>query len=95
VAVVSAAALWAVARAAADLVSPGAEVTGRVLRLRARGSEDDERHYVAVDNGSSNHIRAWRVSSTIYAGLEQDQDVKAEVTRGLQYVRAIEPHPSA
>jgi hypothetical protein len=91
VALVSAAALWAVARAAADLVSPGAEVTGRVLRLRARGSENDERHYVAVDNGRSDHIRAWRVSSTIYAGLQQDQDVKAEVTRGLHYVRAIDP----
>jgi hypothetical protein len=83
-------ALVVVARAVADLVSPGIEVTGRVLRLRVHGSKE-ERHYVAVDDGTSDRIRAWLVSPTAYAGLQQDEDVEVEVTRGLHYVRSIRP----
>ena len=38
------------------------EVTGPILRLRTFGGEDDdERHYVAVDDGISDRIRAWRI----------------------------------
>lgn len=66
------------------------EVTGQILRLRARGSEDDEKRlYVAVDDGASSTIRAWRVRSEVYEGLAQDEVVTATVTRSLRYVRSI------
>jgi hypothetical protein len=66
------------------------EVTGQILRLRARGSGDDEKRlYVAVDDGASSTIRAWRVRSEVYEGLAQDEVVTATVTRSLRYVRSI------
>ncbi len=43
------------------------EVTGQILRLRSFGGEDDdERYYVAVDDGSSRRIRAWRIDEALY-----------------------------
>lgn len=66
-------------------------VTGQILRLRARGSENDEKRlYVAVDDGASSTIRAWRVKSELYSPLSQDQTVTATLTRRLRYVRSIE-----
>src|SRR5918911_1908858 len=59
-------ALWA----RADLGSTR-EVTGQILRLRAYGDDDDKRFYVAVDDGTSATIRAWRVKSDLYSPLRQ------------------------
>jgi hypothetical protein len=64
------------------------EVTGQILRLRAYG-DDDKRHYVAVDDGTSAAIRAWRVKPELYSPLWQYEVVTGTLTRNLRYVRAI------
>jgi Predicted membrane protein (DUF2207) len=87
-AVVGVFAAVAVLRALADLVS-SRDVTGQILRLRIRGSGDDKRHYVAVDDGASPTIRAWLVKPELYAPLRQDQIVVASLTPHLRYVRSI------
>jgi len=76
--------LWAFA----DLWSK-ADVTGQILRLRVHGSDDKKRHYVAVDDGASSTIRAWRVKPELYSPLEQGQVVVASLTPRLRYVRSI------
>jgi len=65
------------------------EVTGQVLRRRAYGSDDDKRYYVAVDDGASATIRAWRVKFELYSSVRQYEIVTATLTRNLRYVRAI------
>jgi hypothetical protein len=77
-----------VARSVADLSSTS-EVTGEILRLRAFGSEDKTRHYVAVDGGTASKIRAWIVRSELYSPLEEYQVVSVSVTPRLGYVRSI------
>jgi Predicted membrane protein (DUF2207) len=79
-----------VLRALADLGSTR-EVTGEILRLRTYGGDDDKRHYVAVDEGSSPTIRAWRVKPELYSSLHQYQVVTGTLTRNLRYVRSIRP----
>lgn len=69
------------------------EVTGPILRLRAFG-DDDKRHYVAIDDGSSPALRAFRVSAREYAGLEQGEEVTMRITRRLGCVRWIVPASS-
>jgi Predicted membrane protein (DUF2207) len=81
-------------RAAADLFK-SKEVTGEIVRLRQSRLEADSRtRYVAVDDGTSNTVRAWVVRPEIYAGLAQGQVVTAVVTPRLGYVRSIRPAPS-
>ena len=65
------------------------EVTGPILRLRAFGDDDGRRYYVAVDDGSSDAIRAWRVKWERYEGLEQGDVITARLTRNLRCVRWI------
>ena len=66
-----------------------AEVTGPILRLRTFGDEDKSRYYVAVDDGESDAIRAWKVSSSHYQGLHQGVVITARLTRNLSCVRWI------
>jgi hypothetical protein len=75
------------ARGVADVGST-VEVTGPILRLRNRGSDDKPRHYLAVDEGSTT-VRAWVVRPELYAKLTQDDLVTASVTPRLRYVRAV------
>src|SRR5919201_149751 len=65
------------------------EATGQILRLRAYGDDDDKRYYVAVDDGASATIRAWRVKPELYSPLRQYEIVTGTLTRNLRYVRAI------
>jgi hypothetical protein len=65
------------------------EVTGQILRLRTHGDDDDKRYYVAVDDGASATIRAWRVKPELYSPLRQYEVVTGTLTRNLRYVRAI------
>jgi hypothetical protein len=65
------------------------EVTGPILRLRTFGEEDKSRYFVAVDDGTSSSIRAWRVSPARYAGLEQGEMITARLTKNLSCVRWI------
>ena len=68
------------------------EVTGPILRLRSFGGEDDdERHYVAVDDGVSERIRAWRIGETLYETLEQGDLITVRLTARLGCVRWIVP----
>lgn len=64
-----------------------AEVTGPILRLRSYGDDEHRRHYVAVDDGSSRLIRAWRVRPGLYSELAQGELVTAAVTPNLGCVR--------
>ena len=63
------------------------EVTGQILRLRTFGDDKKLRHYVAVDDGESDTIRAWKVSRARYEGLEQGEVITARLTRNLCCVR--------
>ena len=65
------------------------EVTGPILRLRAFGDDEKLRYYVAVDDGESESIRAWKVSRARYEGLEQGDVITARLTRNLCCVRWI------
>jgi hypothetical protein len=65
------------------------EVTGPILRLRVLGDEKNRRYYVAVDDGTSSSIRAWRVSPARYSGLEQGEVITARLTKNLGCVRWI------
>jgi Predicted membrane protein (DUF2207) len=65
--------LWstvAVVRSVADL-GRRRQVSGYVLRLRTFGgsSDDPGRHYLALDDGSANVIRAWRVPDELWASV--------------------------
>lgn len=74
--------------ALADLNST-TEVTGPILRLRVLGGDEGQRHYLAVDDGHSRTIRAWRVNPRHYVGLTQGETVTAAITRNLGCVRWI------
>jgi hypothetical protein len=65
------------------------EVTGPILRLRVFGDEKNRRYFVAVDDGTSSSIRAWRVSPARYSGLEQGEVITARLTKNLCCVRWI------
>jgi hypothetical protein len=71
----------------ADLLTPRRTVEGQVLRVRRKGDDDHPRWYVAVDDGSVDHIRAWRASP---GGAAQGATVRASVTRWLGHVRGLE-----
>ena len=63
------------------------EVTGPIVRLRALGDDKKTRYYVAVDDGESETIRAWKVSRARYEGLEQGDVITARLTKNLGCVR--------
>jgi hypothetical protein len=66
------------------------EVTGPVLRLRAFGDEDEElRYYAAVDDGSSERIRALRIGREQYERLAQGRAITVRLTPNLGCVRWI------
>jgi hypothetical protein len=68
------------------------EATGPILRLRALGDDDDKlRYYVAVDDGASSRIRAWRIDPRLYESLAQGDVVTVRLTSNLACVRWIIP----
>jgi hypothetical protein len=69
------------------------EITGPILRLRAFGDDEKRRYYVAVDDGGSPVIRAFRVKPSQYTGLEQGELVTVRMTKNLGCVRWIVPGP--
>lgn len=70
-----------------DLARGRRRVEGRALRVRRRGTDDNPRWYVAVDDGTANRIRAWL---TPPGGAVQGSIVAAQVTRWLAHVRDLE-----
>ena len=69
---------------AADLVRRRRDVEGRVLRLRQHGDEQRPLWHLAVDEGSSDHIRAWRLPSA--PAVRQGATVRARVSPWLHHV---------
>jgi hypothetical protein len=66
------------------------EVTGPILRLRALGDEDEElRYYAAVDDGTSERIRAFRIGREQYERLAQGNTTTVRLTPNLGCVRWI------
>lgn len=72
-----------------------AEVTGPILRLRELGGDDKPRYYVAVDDGESTTIRAFRVSASQYEELREGDVVTVRTTERLGRVRWIVPASNA
>ncbi|HET9462312.1 MAG TPA: hypothetical protein VFO56_10285 [Gaiellaceae bacterium] len=65
------------------------EVTGPILRLRTFGDDEKRRYYVAVDDGSSPVIRAFRVKERHYSGLQQGEVITVRTTKNLAHVQWI------
>lgn len=85
-------AVYLVAVAGGDLVEGRRTVEGRVLRHRVRGGEDRERWYVAVDDGATDRIRAWRFRRS--PGIvPQGVWVRASVSHRVGHARGIEVRP--
>jgi hypothetical protein len=72
------------------------EVTGEIVRdrkFRQRSSSGDRvhyRYYLAVDDGSHDRIRAWRMRESLWREFSQGETVRAEITPNLGYVRTME-----
>jgi hypothetical protein len=91
--------VWAVSvlvRAVPDLWSRRT-VTGEIVRDRRRtqvfaaGNQPRYWYYLAVDDGSSDRLRAWRIRAQLWQQCHQGETVTAEITPGLAYVRSIVP----
>jgi hypothetical protein len=68
----------------------GVEITGPILRLRALGDEDEElRYYAAVDDGSSERIRALRIGREQYERLAQGRTITVRLSPNFGRVRWI------
>jgi hypothetical protein len=66
-------------------------VAGPVVRLRALGDDKGARYYIAVDDGESDTIRAWKVSRARYEGVEHGDVITARLTKNLGCVRWVVP----
>ncbi len=72
----------------ADLLTGRRSVEGRVLRLRDRSTDKRVIHYLAVDDGTTDRVRAWRFHGRV-PGRAGDT-VRAQVTRRLQHAADLE-----
>ena len=85
----------AVAIVAASDLWTAVEVTGPVLRLRELGGDDKPRYYVAVDDGESTAIKAFRVTEEQFEKLREGDVVTVRATERLGRVRWILPASTA
>jgi hypothetical protein len=83
--VVLATGLWLVLAGVVALFG-ATEVTGDAIRLRRFGSEASI-CYLAVDDGTRDRIRAWKVRPAIYDALTEYSTVTVSITPLLSYVR--------
>ena len=67
-----------------DLVRGRRNVEGRVLRIRERGDDKKRFWHIAVDDGTADRVRAWRVKSAPHA--HQGATVRARVSPWLRHV---------
>jgi hypothetical protein len=78
-------ALWMLLPGLADLFDRVPH-HGRAIRVRTKQKRG---LYVALDDGTSNDIRAWRV--TRFANVDQGDTIDVVVTRRVGYVRSLAP----
>lgn len=67
----------------------GRQVTGDAVRLRTRG--DPPACYLAVDDGSADHIRAFKVAPSMFDSLTEYSTVTVTLTPLLARVRSVQP----
>ena len=72
-----------------DLVRPRRVVEGRVLRLRERGDDEHRFWHLAVDDGTAEHVRAWRLDAA--PAVHQGETVRARVSPWLGHVSELTP----
>jgi hypothetical protein len=65
------------------------EVTGEAIRLRQMSSRNAVRSYIAVHQGSVDHVRAWGISSELYATVNEYEVVTVSVATLLGRVLAV------
>ncbi len=61
---------------------------GPLDALRDRRARDWR--FVAVDDGTTDHVRAWQLKKTVLGSIDQGDEVRATVTRACGYVRSVE-----
>jgi hypothetical protein len=71
-----------------DFVRGQRVIEGRVLRLRERGSDNKRFWHIAVDDGTTDRVRAWRVR--VPGAAHQGATVRARVSPWLQHVAGLE-----
>jgi len=82
-AVVAARSLWMLVLGVSD-IGRARTIEGQVLRVRTR----NERPYIAIDDGASDHIRAWVNASSSTA--TQGERVRAVIAAHVGYVRKLD-----
>lgn len=90
--VVAAAGLWLLLAAGVSLFG-STTVTGDAIRLRQYGS-DDLTCYIAVDDGRTDRVRAWKVRAALYDTLTEYETVTVTVSPLLGYVRSVQHAPA-
>ena len=77
-------AIWSVVTLARSIGDLGRTrtITGQVLRVRTygRSSDDPGRHYLAIDDGTADVVRAWRVPHQLWPSAPASQYRTATVT---------------
>jgi hypothetical protein len=82
--------VWTMLRAMLDLVSRR-EVEGQVVRRRSYSRGNDKlAHFIAVDSGRSDKIKAWLVPAGVYGRFREGGVVRATIGPRLGHVFRVE-----
>ena len=82
--------VWTMVRAVLDLVSRR-EVEGQVVRRRSYSRGNDKlAHFMAVDSGRSDKVRAWLVPAAVYGRFREGEVVRAAIGPRLGHVFRVE-----
>jgi Predicted membrane protein (DUF2207) len=82
--------VWTMLRAVLDLVSRR-EVEGQVVRRRAYSRGNDKlAHFMAVDTGRSDKVKAWLVPAATYGRFREGAVVRATIGPRLGHVFRVE-----
>jgi hypothetical protein len=82
--------VWTMLRALLDLVSRR-EVEGQVVRRRTYSRGNDKlAHFMAVDSGRSDKVKAWLVPAAVYGRFREGGVVRATIGPRLGHVFRVE-----
>ena len=82
--------VWTMLRAVLDLVSRR-EVEGQVVRRRSYSRGNDKlAHFMAVDSGRSDKVKAWLVPADVYGRFREGGVVRATIGPRLGHVFRVE-----